>query len=236
MHAQASADRIQPEARVIVELANQARAQAGAGPLQWDPALAEAARQHCLRMAAEGPIAHRYDGEPDLDTRAAGAGAHFSLIEENVAFGPSPERIHEMWMNSPGHRANLLSKAVDRVGVAVVASRGALYAVADYEHAVEAQTPSQVESSIAAALSSRGVTVLSDSTAARAYCVDRHSSSALNQPGFQIMWQDADLSHLPKPLLDALASGHYHQAAVGSCKPEDQEGAFTAYRVAVFLY
>ena len=110
---------IQPEAWQIVQLANQARAAAGAGPLTWDPALSAAARQHCLRMAAEGPISHRYGGEPDLDQRAGQAGAHFSLIEENVAVGPTPARIHEAWMNSPGHRANLLNPKVDHVGVAV---------------------------------------------------------------------------------------------------------------------
>jgi uncharacterized protein YkwD len=54
--------------------------------------LAAAARRHCLRMAAEGPISHRYEGEPDLSERAAQAGAHFSLIEENVAVGPDPGR------------------------------------------------------------------------------------------------------------------------------------------------
>ena len=113
----------------------------GAGPLQWDPALAEAARQHCLRMAAEGPISHRYGGEPDLTERAGQAGAHFSLIEENVAIGPSPAAIHDEWMHSPGHRTNLLNPQVDRVGMAVVASRGVLYAVADYAKAVPRADP-----------------------------------------------------------------------------------------------
>ena len=64
--------------------------------------------------------------------RAGQAGAHFSLIEENVAVGPTPAAIHDGWMHSPGHRTNLLNPEVDRVGIAVVASRGELYAVADY--------------------------------------------------------------------------------------------------------
>ena len=88
----------------IFALANQARAQAGVGRLQWDPALAEAALAHCRRMAMEGPISHRYGGEPDLTGRAAHAGAHFSVIEENVAVGPSADAIHEEWMQSPGHQ------------------------------------------------------------------------------------------------------------------------------------
>ena len=40
-------------------------------------------------------------------------------------------------MHSPGHRSNLLSPDVDHVGVAVVAARGVLYAVADYSRAVQ---------------------------------------------------------------------------------------------------
>ena len=42
---------IQPEAWQLVMLANQARAAAGSGPLEWDLALAEAARQHCLQLS-----------------------------------------------------------------------------------------------------------------------------------------------------------------------------------------
>ncbi len=148
---------IQPEAWQIVLLANQARAAAGAGPLQWDPALAEAARQHCLRMAAEGPISHRYGGEPDVGERAGQAGAHFSLIEENVAIAPTPATIHDGWMHSPGHRENLLNPQVDRVGVAVVASRGVLYAVADYERSVPVLTQAQVEAAVARLVRARGV-------------------------------------------------------------------------------
>src|SRR5579863_191116 len=105
---------LEPESRQLFALANQARAQAGAGRLEWDPALAAAALQHCERMAAEGPIAHRYGGEPDVSARAAAAGAHFSVIEENVAVGPSAAAIHDEWMHSPGHRENLLSADVDR--------------------------------------------------------------------------------------------------------------------------
>ena len=102
-YAQTAAGQVMPAAaEQLFALANQSRAQSGAGRLQWDEALAVAARQHCLRMAAEGPIAHRYGGEPDLGERAGQAGAHFSLIEENVALGPPPAAIHDEWMHSSG--------------------------------------------------------------------------------------------------------------------------------------
>jgi hypothetical protein len=230
---------IQPEAWQLVVLANQARAAAGAGQLKWDPALAAAARQHCLRMAAEGSISHQYANEPDVSGRAGQAGARFSLIEENVAFGPTPAAIHEGWMHSPGHRTNLLNPAVDRVGVAVVAGQGGLYAVADYEQAVPALTQAQVEGEVAALLQANGIAVERDSTVARAACAMEQGMPDTKpgpQPRFVMRWQGADLTRLPQALVDQLASGAFRQAAVGSCPPQGKQGAFTAYRVAVLLY
>jgi hypothetical protein len=234
-----SRQNLHAESGQVFALANQARAQAGVGQLQWDSALAAAALQHCLRMAAEGPIAHRYGGEADLTERAAQAGAHFSVIEENVAIGPSASAIHEEWMQSPGHRQNLLSPDVDHVGVAIVAARGVLYAVADYSRAVQQLSSSQVEARVAALVRPSGVSILSDPSVARAACradegMPRGSGSM--QPRFIMRWQDTDLSHLPSQLADHLATGRYHAAAVGSCQAQVDEGSFTAYRIAVILY
>jgi len=226
------------DAQLLV-LANQARAETGAGRLQWDPALAAAALFHCRRMAAEGPIAHRYNGEPDLAGRAGQAGAHFDLIEENVAVAPSAEMIHDEWMHSPGHRTNLLNPEVDRIGVAVVQSRGVLYAVADYSRAVESLEGSQVEARVASLIKVSGVSILSDSSLARRACatdegVPRGAGGAA--PGFVMRWQSADLNELPKALADRLATGRYRRAAVGSCPAQGLDGSFTAYRLAVLLY
>lgn len=232
----------QPQAAAaeqLMALANQSRARAGAGPLKWDPTLAEAALKHCMRMVSEGQIAHRYGGEADLTTRAGQAGAHFSLIEENIALGSYAEQIHEGWMNSPPHRSNLLNPQVDRVGIAVVAARGVLYAVADYARAVPVMTSSQVESSIGSLLRMSGLSVRRDSTEARTACVlDRGlpKTSGGGTPQFVMRWQGADLEHLPQELVDRLATGRYHQAEVGNCTPHDKQGAFTVYRVAVLLY
>jgi hypothetical protein len=230
---------IQRESWQIVLLANQARAQAGAGPLQWDAALATAARQHCLRMAADGSISHQYAGEPDVSARAAQAGAHFSLIEENVAVAPTPAVIHDAWMHSPGHRSNLLNPKVDHVGVAVVAGRNGLYAVADYERAVPVLTQTQEEAAVAALVKASGVAILPDPTLARTACAaeGKQSRSASGpRPRFVMYWEDAQLTQLPRDLAGVLASGKYHQASVGSCPAQNQEGSFTAYRIAVLLY
>ncbi|MGA7339634.1 MAG: CAP domain-containing protein [Terracidiphilus sp.] len=231
---------LRSEAEQIFALANQARVQAGVGRLEWDPALAIAALDHCRRMAYEGPIAHQYQGEPDLTARAANAGAHFGLIEENVAIGPSGAEIHNEWMNSPGHRYNLLSPDVDRVGVAVVSSRGVLYAVADYAHGVPMLSAPQVEARVAGLIRVSGVAILPYPTLARVACpFDSGLPGRPNgapQARFIMRWQDSDLSRLPQALVDRLSSGNYRQAAIGSCPAQGLQGSFTAYRVAVLLY
>lgn len=233
----ANSTAIQQEAWQLVLLANQARAQAGAGPLKWDPALALAARQHCLRMATEGPISHQYAGEPDVSVRAAQTGAHFSLIEENVAIAPTPAAIHDGWMHSPGHRYNLLNPKVDHVGVAVVAGRNGLYAVADYERDVPLLSQFQIEAQVAGLL--HGVSILPDATLARTACAAKGTMprpASGPRPHFVMFWEGAQLTQLPKNLADALATGQYRQASVGNCSAQGQEGSFTSYRIAVLLY
>jgi hypothetical protein len=238
--ARAQAGQPQPAAaEELFALANQARAQAGVGPLHWDPALAEAALKHCQRMVAEGPIAHRYGGEMGLAERTAAAGAHFSLVEENVAVGPYAGAIHQEWMNSNGHRENMLSPNVDSVGIAVVAARGVLYAVQDFSHAITVKTPAQAEAAVADLIRMSGVRVRRDPHDARLACATssgypRGMTGGL--PGFIIRWQGADLQTLPQALVSHLGSGQYHEAAVGSCPAQEDSGAFTAYRFAVLLY
>ncbi len=226
-------------AEQLFALANQARAQVSAAPLKWDAALAEAARQHCARMVAEGPIAHRYGGEASLTDRAAAAGAHFSLIEENVALGQYPEQIQQGWMNSEGHRRNLLNPQVDRVGIAVIAHEGALYAVADFARGEQALTQEQAENEVAGLMKMSGIRVLAGTEDARAACaMDQGLPARLHDglPTFLMRWQSTDLGKLPQALVDRLGSGQFKQAAVGNCPRENAAQGFTVYRMAALLY
>lgn len=230
---------LQPEAEQLMALANQARAAAGSPPLRWDSALAEAALKHTKRMVAEGPIAHQYPGELSFAERAGLTGAHFDLIEENVAVGPTPVEIHDEWMHSKGHRENMLNPAVDSVGIAVVASRGVLYATADYSHGVQALTQAQVESRVSELIQGAGVKVVADRRLARAACLMDNGmpgSADTRQPTFVMRWEGSDLNHLPKQLVDRIASRPFTAAAVGSCDAHGDQGTFTSYRVAVLLY
>lgn len=225
---------ISPETRQLVMLANQTRAAAGVAPLHWDPALAVAAVQHCMRMATEEQIAHRFEGELEVAERAAQAGARFSLIGENVTAGDTLAEIHGNWMDFPEDRANLLNPEADSVGVAVVSSDGVIYAVAYYAHAVQVLSQAQVEAVIAGLLRAKGLAIVNEAMYARLYCAD--GTNRMSQSSYSFLWQSADLTQLPRPLIDVLTSGHFRKAAVGNCPTHDAIEPYTAYRVAVMLY
>jgi uncharacterized protein YkwD len=229
---------ISSTARQLFLLGNQARIEQGARPLTWDPTLAAAAQVHCARLASEVMLSHQYNGEANLSQRVSQAGAHFSLVEENIAEGDQPATIHQAWMNSRYHRENLLNPGVDRVGIAVIARGDMLYAVADFAHAVSVLTPEQVEATISNLVQAAGVSVHGNSSGARIACAQDHGLPASldnRRPEFIMRWQDAELLHLPSALVDRIASGKYHEAAVGSCPSESAENTFTVYRIAVLL-
>jgi hypothetical protein len=223
----------------LFALANQSRAQAGAGRLLWDRTLAAAAMRHCEQMVREHALSHRFQGEPDLTARAAATGAHFSLIEENIALGQYAAQIHDGWLHSPGHRRNLLSPDVDRVGIAVIESGGNMYAVADYARAVETMSAAQVEAKVGELVQTSGIAVRRDAHDARLACMLDHGfpqGMTGGEPLFVMRWQSADLEHLPQNLVNRLGSGQYRSADVGACAPRGEAGGFTAYRLAVLLY
>ncbi len=121
--------------RDLFAAVNQARRAQGLTPLRWDESLATAARRHAKVMAERGSAQHGFEGEPSLSARVKQAGAHFTWLSENVTQGPTPEFIHVQFMKSPTHRANILDRDMDSIGIGVVEQRGQLFAVEDLSQA-----------------------------------------------------------------------------------------------------
>jgi len=121
--------------RELFSSANQARRAQGLAPLRWNDSLAAAARRHAEVMADRGSAQHGFEGEPSLSARAKQAGAHFSWLSENVTQGPTQGFIHSQFMKSPPHRANILDRDMDSIGVGVVEKGGQLFAVEDFSQA-----------------------------------------------------------------------------------------------------
>ena len=107
----------------MLALANAQRAAAGCGPLTADPALANVARAHSADMRDRGFFSHTNPDGLDPFDRAAKAG--LSARAENIAYGqPDPAAVMDAWMNSAGHRANILDCSLTRLGVGVAEGSG----------------------------------------------------------------------------------------------------------------
>jgi uncharacterized protein YkwD/stress response protein SCP2 len=102
----------------VVELTNAERAGAGLPPLAVDALLAAAAQAHSTDMVARAFYSHTSpDGSQPWD-RAAAAGSRRRTIGENIACGQrSAAEVVEGWMNSPGHRANILKPDFTHIGI-----------------------------------------------------------------------------------------------------------------------
>lgn len=105
-------------AAAVIDLTNRERTRHGLPPLSADPLLTTAAQAHSADMVARTFYAHTApDGGQPWD-RAAAAGSTRRSIGENIACGQrSPADVVEGWMNSPGHRANILKPGFTHIGV-----------------------------------------------------------------------------------------------------------------------
>lgn len=112
----------QGEAQLFA-LVNQERQRAGLPLLASDPELTVIARQHAAEMFELGYFAHDSPRTGSPFDRMARAGISFTAAGENLAFAPAVDVAHRGLMNSPGHRANILSPDFGRVGIGIVRSR-----------------------------------------------------------------------------------------------------------------
>lgn len=95
----------------FVAAVNQARASQGLPSLQVAGDLTSVARQHSARMADGDNLHHN----PNLGSQVT----NWQKVGENVGTGPSVSSIHSAFMNSAGHRANILGSDWTQVGVGV---------------------------------------------------------------------------------------------------------------------
>lgn len=111
----------------------------GAAKLTSDPALVEMARARSYAMAHGAPFAHEDDaGRFVADGMVRARFGHYGSVGENImmeqdaarAFDPETlaRRAVRGWMNSEGHRANILSRLYTRTGVGVVVNGSHAYA------------------------------------------------------------------------------------------------------------
>ncbi|WP_052664314.1 S-layer homology domain-containing protein [Nitriliruptor alkaliphilus] len=108
----------------LVNLTNQARAAHGLRGLPVELQLTRVARDWSNTMASRQELSHR----PRLSSVIDG---NWQRIGENVGVGPSVERIQQAFMDSPGHRANVLGD-YDRIGVGIYEQDGRLWITVNF--------------------------------------------------------------------------------------------------------
>lgn len=115
-------------AQKVVDLTNQERRANGCPDLAANDKLAYAARVHTNDMARNNYFSHRGSNGSNGGQRISAQGYSWQTWAENIAAGyPSAEATVKGWMNSSGHRANILNCSLRDVGVGYTASSGSKY-------------------------------------------------------------------------------------------------------------
>lgn len=108
----------------MLQMLNQARAQHGLAPLTLDPRLQAVARAHSNEMFQQGYFAHDSPTAGSPVDRLNAAHIPYQTMGENIAYAPNVDVAERALMQSPGHRANILSPEFSRVGIGVVVAPG----------------------------------------------------------------------------------------------------------------
>ena len=104
------------QAREVLTLINQKRAEAGAGPLIMADALEDVAEQRAAELAVL--FSHTRPDGTDCFTAADRTGLSYRAAGENIASGyPNAASVVEGWMNSTGHRENILDTRFTHIGI-----------------------------------------------------------------------------------------------------------------------
>lgn len=97
----------------VIELTNHERTKRGLPALTWNEQLFKAAQGHCVDMANGDFFDHR-----QMAKRVKEEGYRYSAVAENIAAGDNrPEDVVSGWMNSSGHRNNILNPNYREIGV-----------------------------------------------------------------------------------------------------------------------
>lgn len=106
------------EENEVLYLMNLEREAVGLQPYTWDERLFEAARGHSVDMANQGYFSHTSLDGRTFSQRITNAGYIWNTCGENIAYGySSPQAVVNAWMNSSGHRDNILNASYCDVGV-----------------------------------------------------------------------------------------------------------------------
>jgi len=104
----------------IFEGVNASRKANGQRQLDYNPTLGRAAMSHACDMVVNDFFSHQGSNGGTVQARVRQAGYHDCLVAENLAWGyPSAGQIVSGWMNSSGHRSNMLHPRATEMGIGI---------------------------------------------------------------------------------------------------------------------
>jgi hypothetical protein len=184
------------EQRLLASL-NRDRLAAGLAALTWDDRVAGVARGHSNEMHRTHIVAHVSPTTGSAADRVRTANIKTGVVLENVARAYGVNEAHDGLMNSPGHRANMMSPAATHVGVGVAFGEEVSGRREMFVTQVFTRVPPTVDPAAAAeAVRQKLVAVRRDLVAAPA------------------------LRTLAQQLAEALAAGQSREVAYGAIKPK----------------
>lgn len=122
----------------LLDMTNSYRAKNGLSPLLWSNEAAAAAQLHSVYMANNGFISHEGANNSDPSDRMVAAGIQeYNFMGENVAYGKdypmyNATFLNNAWINSQGHRANILSTQFTHFGAGCSIIDGFVYSTQDF--------------------------------------------------------------------------------------------------------
>lgn len=109
---------IKAQENEVIRLVNIERTKRGLQPLKSNWELSRVARYKSQDMADKGYFSHTSPTYGSPFKMMESFGIRFSAAGENIAYGQrTPQEVVNGWMNSPGHRANILSAVYNEIGV-----------------------------------------------------------------------------------------------------------------------
>ncbi|WP_341368730.1 CAP domain-containing protein [Yoonia sp. BS5-3] len=113
-------DNVNALATEIAAGVNANRRAAGEAPLRFNRRLGQAAMVHACDMQVHDFFDHRGSDGSNSQRRVRAAGYDDCIVAENIAWGyPQPAQIITGWMNSAGHRRNMMHPRIEEFGIGI---------------------------------------------------------------------------------------------------------------------
>jgi uncharacterized protein YkwD len=117
---QSFSDQMTADEKLMLDSVNAERAKESLDPLSWCPALGRSATAHSVDMATNKYFEHQSLDGREISDRAKAQGYDYRTVGENIAVGQRDVvEVMQGWMDSPGHRENILRPQFTHLGSGV---------------------------------------------------------------------------------------------------------------------